>query len=120
MYRQLFWLAAGLWNIFIAAALWNVLTKKDKKLQSANGMRAGVFLFGVGYIAVGYFDWLWWFILVGMAAKLGVVLDYFGSKFDFEKLRPDLLTYIVLGDVLWIFGFGIMLGLELSAMKARK
>jgi len=99
--------------------LWSDLNRRDKKMKENKLMRGLVFAFGVGYILVGYYDWLWWIILLGMVAKVGVVLDYFGNKFDYEKLRPDLLTYVVIGDLLWVFGFGIMLGLRLSANARR-
>lgn len=103
----------------VATALWSDLNRRDKKMKENKLMRGLVFAFGVGYVLVGYYDWLWWIILLGMAAKVGVVLDYFGDKFDYEKLRPDLLTYVVIGDLLWVFGFGIMLGLRLSANARR-
>ena len=116
MYYQLFWIAAGLWNIGIATAAWGVLFKNNKT-KNDQKLRALVFLFGVGYIMVGFFDWMWWIIVVGMAAKLGLVLDYFGSRFDFEKLKPDLMTYIMIGDLLWVFGFGAALGMNMSALR---
>ena len=119
MWQQVFWILAGAWNMVVATALWSDLNRRDKKMKENKLMRGLVFAFGVGYVLVGYYDWLWWIILLGMAAKVGVVLDYFGNKFDYEKLRPDLLTYVVIGDLLWVFGFGIMLGLRLSANAKR-
>lgn len=119
MLQQVFWILAGAWNMVIATALWNDLNRRDKKMKENKLFRALVFTFGVGYILVGYYDWLWWFIILGMVAKVGVVLDYFANKFDYEKLRPDLLTYIVIGDLLWVFAFGISLGLRLSANARR-
>lgn len=119
MWQQVFWILAGAWNMVVATALWSDLNRRDKKMKENKLMRGLVFAFGVGYVLVGYYDWLWWIILLGMAAKVGVVLDYFGNKFDYEKLRPDLLTYVVIGDLLWVFGFGIMLGLRLSANARR-
>ncbi len=119
MWQQVFWIIAGAWNILIATILWNELNRRDRSIKDNKVLRGLVFAFGVGYILVGYFDWLWWFIVVGMIAKVGVVLDYFGNKFDFEKLKPDLLTYIVIGDLLWVFGFGAMLGMRLS-LNARR
>lgn len=104
----------------MATALWNDLNKRDKKTRDSKLLRGIVFGFGVGYILVGYFDWLWWFIIVGMVAKIGIVLDYFGNKFDYEKLRPDLLTYVMIGDLLWVFAFGAALGLEMSAQVRQR
>jgi hypothetical protein len=120
MWNQTFWLAAGLWNIALGTALWNTLFKNDKKARSDKKLRALVVAFGVAYILVGQFDWLWWFIILGMLAKLGVVLDYFGSRFDYQKMKFDMLTYVVIGDLLWVFGFGAMLGIRLSAMRSRR
>lgn len=116
---NMFWILAGAWNIFIATFLWNELTRRNKKVKESKVLRAIVFAFGVGYILVGYFNWMWWFILLGIVAKLGIVLDYFGNTYDFEKLKLDLMTYIMIGDLLWVFGFGAMLGMKLS-LRAQK
>lgn len=105
--------------MLIATSLWRDLTRRDKKVQEDKVLRGIVFAFGVGYILVGYYDWLWWFILVGIVAKVAVVLDHFGNKFDYEKMRLDFLTCIVIGDLLWVFAFGIALGMKLSANARR-
>lgn len=119
MWYQLFWAAAGLWNILIGTVLWDTLFMNDKKARNDFKLRSLVLAFGVGYALVGSFEWMSWFIVVGMLAKLGVVLDYFGRRFDFQRLKPDLLTYIVIGDLLWVFGFGAVLGIRLSTMRSR-
>ena len=118
MLQQVFWILAGAWNMLMATALWNDINKRDKKTRDNKVLRGLVFAFGVGYILVGYYDWLWWFILLGMVAKIGIVLDYFGNKFDYEKLRPDTMTYVMIGDLLWVFAFGAALGLKMS-VRAR-
>jgi hypothetical protein len=119
MQYQLFWAAAGLWNILIGTVLWDLLFKNDKKTRTNLKLRSFVVAFGFGYVLVGTFDWMWWLIVVGIVAKLGVVLDYFGQRFDFKKLKPDLLTYVVIGDLLWVFAFGAVLGMRMSRMRVK-
>mmetsp|Transcript_9844 Transcript_9844/g.16225 ORF Transcript_9844/g.16225 Transcript_9844/m.16225 type:complete len:117 (+) Transcript_9844:56-406(+) len=116
MLYPLFWLIAGAWNITIAL-MWNTVAAKDKKLKADKNLRMAVFAFGVGYAMVGFFDWMWWIVPVGFLLKAGVVLDYFGFRFDYEKLRPDTMTYIVLGDLVFVFCFGVDIGLTLAQKR---
>ena len=118
MFKQLFWLLAGAWNIVIALFLWNSMLKNDKKIRNDKILRFFVGAFGVGYVLIGYFDWLWWIGAIGLLVKLALVLDYF-TKYDYEKMRVDMLTVVVVGDLLWVFAFGAMLGLQLSASRSR-
>lgn len=118
MFKQLFWVLAGTWNIVIALFLWNSMLKNDKKTRNDKILRFFVGAFGVGYVLIGYFDWLWWIGAIGLLVKLALVLDYF-TKYDYEKMRVDMLTVVVVGDLLWVFAFGAMLGLQLSASRSR-
>ena len=78
-------------------------------------MRSGVFLFGVGYALFAFFDSLWWVIAVGMMVKFGLVVDYFTSKFDYKKMKPDLLTSVILGDLVWAVCFAAALWMRFSS-----
>lgn len=106
-----------MWNILIATVLWETIFKDDKKIRNDIKTRAFVLAFGVGYALVGAFPWMWFIIVAGIAGKAFVVLDYFGNRFDFNRPKITPLTFVVIGDLLWAFAFGAILGFQLSSKR---
>ncbi|KAJ1381752.1 hypothetical protein B484DRAFT_460305 [Ochromonadaceae sp. CCMP2298] len=115
---EAFWLLAGAWNISIASVLWGKVNARDKNVRENQLLRGFVGALGVGYVMVGFFDWMWWLIPLGLVIKAAVVLNYFGGgSFDYDKMKPDFLTWIVLGDLAFVVCFGIIMGHSLARSK---
>ncbi len=104
----LFWFLAGLWNVAISLIFWDSLLQRDEKTRKQLSSRLSVFIFGVGYWAVG----LWkgqcnWMICAGIVGKCYVAFTHFAMKKTYRKW--DLLSYAIVGDIIWAIGFAVIL-----------
>ena len=105
LFFELFWYFAGLWNMAIATVGWQTLTHHDKVTGSA-GTRIAVFLFGVGYAAVGFACVsCWWIIAVGAVLKLRLAFQHFKENKRLGRDVNPMLSKILIGDALWAAAF---------------
>jgi hypothetical protein len=107
LFHGLFWFLAGLWNVAIALLFWDYLLQNDEKMRKGASMRVSVFVFGLGYWAVGLWGNLCsWIMVAGILGKFYVAVLYFG-KSGGRRTRREPLEYVIVGDVMWAIGFAL-------------
>ena len=118
MWNELFWTVAGLWNIIMALLLWSLVYSKDKKARKDDAARCIYLAFGIGYVAIGFIDWMWYLMIIGILIKITAVLEFFTTIFNMRRnFAPDARTWFVVGEFFWAVGFIFAFLEKMSTIK---